>query len=193
MPHLYIARHGETDFNKAGRLQGRTDIPLNEVGRGQATKLAERLRGIRITRAGASTLSRAKETASICAKALGVPCEHEDEDFRERHYGVFEGLTRDELVRHHADAFASWQADNRFVPDGAEGYDTLSARMKRAVERLALLGAESEDMLIVSHGGAMRALFFAVTGELTAPLPNGAVLRVTLEGPAIAHIERLEV
>ncbi|MFO0679170.1 MAG: histidine phosphatase family protein [Polyangiaceae bacterium] len=193
MGRIFLARHGETDFNKAGRLQGRSDIPLNETGRAQASRLAERVRDLGIVRAGASSLVRARETASICAAALGVPCDYEDAELGERHYGVFEGLTRDELLAKHADAFTAWQADNRHTPEGGEAYDALAERMKRGIVR-ALVNLPSPDgTLLVSHGGAMRALVFSVTGELVAPLPNAAVLRIDFDGHTIQRIVRLDV
>ncbi len=179
---LFLARHGETDWNRVGRLQGHTDTELNARGREQARELGERLRGVGITRAGSSTLRRARDTAAICAGVLGVPATYEDADLRERTYGVFEGLTRDELLRDHGAAFAAWQADNRFAPDGAEPYDALMARMVAAIGRAKRVADAGGDALVlVTHGGAMRALVFAVTGTLVAPLGNGAVLRLAFE------------
>ena len=70
---VYLARHGETEWNRIGRWQGATDIPLSDVGRAQARLLADRLRDRRIARVHASQLSRALETAQIIAARLGAP------------------------------------------------------------------------------------------------------------------------
>jgi len=83
---IFLARHGETEWNRVGRWQGSTDIPLSEVGRDQALALAERLRGRGITEAHASDLSRARETAEIVAAALGVAPVRLDARFRERSF-----------------------------------------------------------------------------------------------------------
>ena len=187
---LYIARHGETDFNKEGRLQGHTDRPLNDTGRAQALAMAERMRPFGLARVGASTLSRAAETASICAGALGVPADYADSDFRERAYGAFEGLTRDELLARHAEEYRAWQENNRFTPPGAESYQELVDRMLRATVRAAdEAQKESGNLLVVSHGGAMRALVFGATGKTLPPLANGTVFRVVFDGAQIVSFD----
>src|SRR5690242_8696605 len=92
MATLLLVRHGETDWNAEGRLQGQTDRPLNEYGRRQARELAERLAGDGVVAIYASDLSRAKETAEIVGGRLGLPVVV-DPDLRERNWGTWEGLT----------------------------------------------------------------------------------------------------
>ena len=82
--HLLLARHGETDWNVAGRWQGHTDVPLNATGRAQALALAERLRNEGIAAVATSDLSRARHTAEIVAGALGVPVALVDPALREQ-------------------------------------------------------------------------------------------------------------
>jgi len=86
---LYVARHGETDWNVAGRWQGHTDVPLNDNGRAQARALAEGLRAHRLAGAVASDLRRAHETARIVAAELGIEVAYVDRELRERAFGVF--------------------------------------------------------------------------------------------------------
>src|SRR5207253_901529 len=112
---ICLARHGETEWNRIGRWQGATDIPLSDVGRAQARLLAERLRDRRIARVHASELSRARETAEIVAAHLGVPAPTTDRRLGERGYGAFEGLTRVECEERHPAAWARYLADRRAV------------------------------------------------------------------------------
>src|SRR5271165_4072006 len=95
---LYLARHGETDWNRTGRWQGQTDIPLNEAGKEQARELGVRLCGAGIRTIGSSDLARARETAEIASKELGLALGYLDAAFRERAYGIFEGLTREQCI-----------------------------------------------------------------------------------------------
>src|SRR5438128_960886 len=98
MTTLLLVRHGETDWNADGRLQGHTDWPLNEYGRTQAKKLAEQLDGDGVAAIYASDLSRARETAEILGGRLGLAVVV-DADLREKNWGTWEGLTSDERLR----------------------------------------------------------------------------------------------
>src|SRR5579884_1391455 len=95
MTDLLLVRHGETDWNAEGRLQGHTDRPLSDFGRRQAKELAERLSGERVDAIYASDLARARETAEIVGERLGLPVVI-DPDLREKNWGSWEGLTGDE-------------------------------------------------------------------------------------------------
>src|SRR5215207_7850054 len=126
---IFLARHGETEWNRIGRWQGRTDIPLSDVGRAQAVALADRLRDRGITEIHASDLSRARETAEIVAAALGVSRIGFDPRLRERGFGSFEGLTRQECAERHAEAWQRYLADRRQTPSDAEPYEEVVARV----------------------------------------------------------------
>jgi broad specificity phosphatase PhoE len=186
---LYLARHGETEWNRVGRWQGHTDVVLNDDGRAQARALGERLRGLDIGRVHASDLRRARETAEIAAALLGVGTLVVDPDLRERSFGVFEGLTRDECAAQFPDLWASYRADASRVPPGAESHEALARRMHEAVLRAAAArdddaGDGGAPVLIVSHGGSLRALLARATGAMPPPLSNVAVFRAvaTAEG-----------
>jgi len=193
---VYLARHGETAWNLEGRWQGQTDIGLNQRGREQAAALAERLRGHGVRWVRASDLARARETAEIVARVLGtgdvalrLPI---DPALRERGYGVFEGLTRDQCAAQHPVAWACYMADRTFAPPGAERQDQLVRRMREAVHRAHDEdGAADETVLIVSHGGAIRALVHAATGVRPPPMDNGAVVRLVVTAAGIRGAEPL--
>ena len=127
--------------------------------------------------------SRARETAAIAAPHLGLRDLDVvvDAGLRERGYGVFEGLTRHECEARHPEDWARYQADRTHTPAQAEPQAQVVARMQAAVIRAAARAAREEDaVLIVSHGGAIRALLTATTGIRPPPMENGAVFRVVL-------------
>jgi len=179
---VFVARHGETDWNAAGRWQGHTDVPLNENGRAQAKALAARLRGSRLAGVVASDLSRAHETARIVAAELGVTVAYVERELRERSFGVFEGLTRAECETDHGEAWQAWLADRK-APRGAEEIEALTGRMVAAIGRAAMtVAGEDAPALVVTHGGALRSVVASVTGELPALVENGAVWVLVWEG-----------
>src|SRR5215471_17237116 len=98
MTALLLVRHGETDWNAVGRLQGHTDRPLNDFGRRQARQLAEELEDETLAAIYASDLARARETAEIAGERLGLPVVL-DPDLREKDWGTWEGLTAVERDR----------------------------------------------------------------------------------------------
>jgi probable phosphoglycerate mutase len=126
--HVFIARHGETDWNVAGRWQGHTDVPLNATGRAQAVALAERLRSEGIAAVATSDLSRARHTAEIVAGALRVPLALVDPDLREQRFGRFEGLTPDECAERYPEDWARYVADRHAGPPGGETRVALRER-----------------------------------------------------------------
>jgi len=167
---LYLARHGRTPWNEVGRFQGRTDVPLDPVGRSQAAELAELLRG-RIEAVVSSDLLRARESAQIVCEVLGVPLLALDPDLRERGYGVFEGLTRHECMQKHPEIWAARERDRNYQPPGGEPHALVVERMQRglmnAVERLA---GRHRTALVIGHGSALRMFL-----EGLSPRPVGSI------------------
>lgn len=175
-----LIRHGETDWNRDGRIQGISDIPLNDTGRAQA-----RAAGATLTRMlpperrvvlVASDLSRARETAEIIAEAAGLGAPRLYPELRERGYGEGEGLDADALEQRWGDRHAS------SVP-GAEPLEELRARalagIRRAVaDARAATAPAPVDVIGVSHGALIRALVrHATGGERPQPgerLPNAS-------------------
>ena len=176
MKSLFVARHGETEWNRVGRWQGNTDIPLSDVGRAQARALGERLRGLGIAQVHASHLERARETAEIVARLLSVPTFAVDERLRERGFGCFEGLTRAECAERHPVAWEQYLADRRSTPPDAEPQHAVEARVVAALTDIARLPVRADEAtLVISHGGAIRTFIHAVTGAAPPPLENAAV------------------
>lgn len=173
---LFLARHGETEWNRVGRWQGKTDIPLSDVGRRQARALAAGLVGRGIADVHASDLRRAMETAQLIAEALGISDLKVDARLRERGFGCFEGFTREECAEHHPEAWRRYLADRRSTPPGGEPQAEVAARIVAALTDIARAPtAAGAATLVVSHGGAIRTFIHEVTGAAPPPLENGAL------------------
>ena len=161
MGQVYIVRHGETEWNAQGRIQGHSDIPLSDNGRAQAQSVARRLSGIPFSVAYASDLSRTHETAQIILGDTGTAL-HTTPQLREYSKGVFEGLTVDEYARQYPDQYqASLQNDLDFAPTGGETIRETSIRMARFVDE-TLQNHQDETTLVVGHGGSLRSLIVAL-------------------------------
>jgi broad specificity phosphatase PhoE len=185
---IFFARHGETDWNAAGRWQGQTDVPLNEVGRAQARALGVRMRGEGIRALGSSDLSRARETAAIVGEGVGIEPSFVEPAFRERAYGIFEGLTREECVARYPREWRAFEDDPRTPPDGVESLAVVTERMLVGLHRL--IARREDRLLVVSHGRAIRSIVTAIAGVEMTPLRNGGVVEVVvLNGaPASARV-----
>ncbi|HEX6987913.1 MAG TPA: histidine phosphatase family protein, partial [Bacillota bacterium] len=143
---LFLVRHGTTDWNEAGRLQGQSDIPLNDQGRRDAAMAAQRLAeaGILPAAVYSSDLARAVETARVIAARLGRPPVHLDARLRERFLGAAEGLTRAEAEARFGHGLLDQAA-------GAEPLDALVHRVDAAVDELAARHP-GRPVVVVSHG-----------------------------------------
>ena len=167
MGKLYIVRHGETEWNTLGRIQGHTDVALSDRGRQQAAALARRLAGVAFDAAYCSDLSRARETAQIILGPRDAPL-YATPQLREYHKGIFEGLTAREYAQRYPDLYqASLRNDLDFAPPGGgETIRQTSARMAQFTAQLLAQNA-NDTALIVGHGGSLRAVIVAL---LSLPL-----------------------
>ena len=166
MTTLLLARHGETDWNREGRWQGWADPPLNEAGRAQAQALAEQLRTTPFDAVYSSDLRRAHETAVIVAAPHAVPVVS-DPGLREIDVGSWSGLTREEIARRFPGA----------ERPGGETREEHLARVLHTVERIARAHV-GERLLVVSHGGTMRALRSHASDEPFHPVANCGVIEL---------------
>lgn len=172
MTTLLLVRHGETDWNAEGKLQGHTDRPLNDFGRRQANTLADRLAGEEIAAIYSSDLARAKETAEIVGARIGVPVVV-DPDLREKNWGTWEGLTGDERLRVEFEGESTEEHRNR----------TLGA-IARIVER-----HPGERVVVVTHGGSVRRVQAAVSGFALPVIENCSVWAVAHEDGIFRAVE----
>jgi 2,3-bisphosphoglycerate-dependent phosphoglycerate mutase len=172
MTELLLVRHGETDWNAEGKLQGHTDRPLNDYGRRQAQALADRLAGQSIDAVYASDLSRARETAEILGAKLGLPV-LVDPDLREKNWGNWEGLTSDERLHVEFEGETSEAHRDR----------TLSA-VQRIVDR-----HPDGRIVVVTHGGSLRRIQAAVSGFALPVFENCAVWGLAHEDGSFRPID----
>ena len=191
MAGIYIVRHGETEWNAEGRIQGHTDIGLSDRGREQARAIARRLAGVPFAVAYSSDMSRTRDTARIILGERDIPL-HSVPELREYHKGVFEGLTVQQYRQRYPEQYrASLVNDPDFAPTGGETIRQSTARLTEFVAGLGLVprsgpesgpesasesgpgpesesGSESEGLrpednaLIVGHGGSLRSCIVAL-------------------------------
>ena len=167
MAEIYLVRHGETEWNAQGRIQGHTDIALTDRGRRQSAALARRLAEVPFTTAWCSDLSRTRETAQIILGERDTPL-YPTPQLREYHKGVFEGLTVREYARRYPDLYqASLRNDLDFAPPGGETIRQTSARMAEFTAQLTAAHGPRDKVLVVGHGGSLRSFIVAL---LSLPL-----------------------
>ncbi|WP_295444308.1 histidine phosphatase family protein [uncultured Thiodictyon sp.] len=178
---LCIIRHGETDWNADGRIQGHTDISLNEAGQAQARVLAMACNAAHqcFHAIYSSDLARARETAQVLAQRAG----HEVRQLpqlRERHYGIFQGLTAPEGAEHYPAAYAHYLArDPDYDFETGESLCAFAQRVAAGIDWLARhhLG---QTLAVVCHSGVLDVVYRRATGRgLTTPrdfaIPNCAL------------------
>lgn len=179
MTELYLVRHGETDWNRQKRIQGLTDIPLNDTGRAQAKNTGMLLARRRWDAVYASPLSRARETASIIAAELGLGEPTLLDALVERNYGAAEGLNWFEVESEYPHGTS--------VP-GRESREEVGARVVPALIALAEERA-GQALVVVSHGGAIRAVLGEVEPSAShGMITNGSVHSFRLEDGALKLI-----
>lgn len=186
MSTLWIIRHGETDWNAAGRFQGHVDIELNELGRAQAQQLATRLESEHqrapFAAAYSSDLVRARATAECAIARLGLTLELRA-GLRERNFGVLAAMTRAEMEARHPAVVAAWKARlvDYVIPEG-ESHAAFSARVLGTLEEIARAHRDA-PVLVVTHGGSLDCVYRAATGlhldiRREDPIPNASISRV---------------
>lgn len=193
---VLLARHGETPWNAEGRYQGQIDIPLSPVGERQAALLSERLAGVRITRAVASPLSRARRTAEVAlgdarAAMLGL-----DPELMEIAHGTWEGKLASEIRAEDGERLAAWREapETVLMPGpGGESLPMVLERAWRGFDRACEGLGDDDTLLVVAHDAVNRVILCRVLGIPLSKVWGFRQAPTTLnllEGPSV---ERLEV
>ena len=175
---IVLVRHGETEWNRTRRVQGHTDVPLNDVGRRQARELAAELDGEVVDAIYSSDLSRARETAEILSMARSIPVVSLPE-LREKHFGTWEGLTDVEVRERFPEAHAKGWGDG-------ESSEEMAERIVGVVERI-VEAHEGELVIVVTHGGPMRAILRHYDGD-AAPIANCGVVRLEARDGVVRRV-----
>ena len=148
---IYLVRHGQTDWNMEKRMQGQIDIPLNDNGREQARAVSESISKLKIDKIISSDLKRAKETAEIINEKIGAEISF-DSRLREINFGDLEGVSREEIM---PETWAIFETTPEKL--NAEPIDEVHKRIKGFFDEL---GKYDGNVLVVSHGGALRMAMY---------------------------------
>lgn len=189
---LLLVRHGETDWNTAKRIQGGTDIPLNENGRRQARELAEQLAlgPLPLRAIYTSPLARASETAAIIADRLNMTYQAAS-GLEEIHFGQWEGIRWDEVSARFPAEFQAWRENRRYGrPPQGESYQDLLARFVPALQKIVReIPAGDGAVLVVSHSACIMSLL-----SLLHDTPfHEMVKRYELSNTAVSELDAAQV
>jgi broad specificity phosphatase PhoE len=186
---IALLRHGPTEWNASGRIQGHTDIPLSEAG---LAKMAALRLPIAANRIYSSPMLRARQTV----EALGLAGPVLDARLMDQNWGDWEGLTRDEILsRHGADAFVKAGLGETFRPGNGETTGELHARVAAFLKDAA---REESDAVAVAHLGVLRAAYTLATGwDMSTPMPAeldvSKILLLAVDRNGMPKIEQLNM
>ena len=183
--HLLLIRHGETDWNNEGRVQGHSDTPLNANGLAQARQLAARIATEETFAAMyASPLVRARVTAEIIAQQCGI-APILDDRLKEQMLGAFEGLTGAEFEQRFPEIFAAWRADPLGSPlPGQEKRDDFRRRVQSFLDDLRARHADGACVAIVTHGGTIGMMLATLIG-----LDIGKRFPFWFDNASLSHVD----
>jgi probable phosphoglycerate mutase len=172
MTQIAIIRHGTTSWNKAGKLQGHSDIPLDEEGVLQAIKLGQRLSGETWDLVYSSHLIRARQTAAIIAQELGIDTVAEDNRLGEAGGGLIEGTTEEERL-------SKWGASWKLMDLGMESNASVVERGRAFIQEL-LTEHPGKKILLVTHGSFIRQMLDALLPAMhpTPAMKNTSITRL---------------
>jgi broad specificity phosphatase PhoE len=190
---IFLARHGESDWNVEKRFQGHSDRPLTERGREQAHALADLVASEKIDAVYTSPLSRARETAEIVAARAGLEPVALPE-LREVDTGSWSGLSRADVEARFPAGFTRWRSGGSGWEDG-ESYEEMAARVMDALRRIAEDHPDGR-VLVISHGGPIRAIHAAAEGlaikdyrRLKPVEPNARLSAVAVENGRLTRLD----
>jgi len=190
---IFLARHGESDWNVEKRFQGHSDRPLTERGRKQAHALADLVASEKIDAVYTSPLSRAQETAEIVAaraelEPVALP------ELREVDTGSWSGLSRADVEARFPEGFSRWRSGGSGWEDG-ETYEQMAERVIGALRTIAEDHPDGR-VLVISHGGPIRAIHAAAEGvaiddyrRLKPVEPNARLSAVAVENGRVTRLD----
>ncbi len=181
-----LVRHGETDWNAQGRIQGWSNSQLSERGQAQAARLAARLQNVAIDAVHSSDSARALDTAAPIAAACHLEIQPRA-DLRELGYGDWEGLTADDIQRDFPDAWHRWHVQQQWTDTipGGESWADVEIRMARALAEILAADPGSESTVaVVGHGGSLRVLILRALN-----LPLSALRRFHLGNASLSRLQ----
>ncbi|MEO8161586.1 MAG: histidine phosphatase family protein [Arenimonas sp.] len=190
---ILLARHGETKWNAEGRYQGQVDVPLSEVGEGQARLLGERLRAVQIDRAVASPLVRAARTAQLALGSGREAMLKLDSGFAEIAHGTWEGLLASEIGAIDGERLRAWRdaPETVLMPEG-ESLQIVLDRAWPALERACADLGPDDTLLVVAHDAVNRVLLCRILGLPLSRLWSFRQAPTTinlLEGADVDHLD----
>jgi probable phosphoglycerate mutase len=198
MAKVLLVRHGETPWNREGRIQGWAPTGLTDRGREQARTVAGRIADRDVDRVVASDLRRAKETAREVVRATGAPVSF-DRGWRERSLGVYQGLLAEDLWENHPEfgLLEVGYAAATVTPEGGESIVDATERTLDAWDRLLDDVTHDETVAVVAHGGPLRAVVADLRGLdvlemlLELEVDNCAVVEVAVDGdePSLVGVD----
>jgi len=184
--HIYLVRHGETDWNTQRRTQGIQDIPLSSHGIRQAESLGRRLEEESITHIYSSGLERAYKTALIAAGRLGI-IPIIKEELQEINFGVWEGLTHKQIEEKYPGQVNRFRNDFSFFPQNGESLYTLEGKINRLIEFIqAKHAGENDRILLVSHAYPIRMVIVKL---MHLPLRHLWDFKLDNTGISIIHLQ----
>lgn len=193
--HICVARHGETDWNIQGVLQGWIDVPVNDIGRRQAIDLAESVQSAGIEAIWSSPLARARETAEIIAGRLGLPVPSCHDGLKERRFGAIQGIPKAELGELNPVLLQHILKRNpaTHFEDG-ETMDEFADRIMAAITAIGELHT-GERVLVITHGWVMDVITRHVSNLprcaiLNLKRKNGETLWLEADGRSVAQLKR---
>ena len=184
MPHLVLVRHGQSLWNLENRFTGWIDVPLTELGREEARRAGETLRGLTFDVAYTSALSRAQDTLVVILETLGAtPPVIRDQALNARHYGDLQGLNKDDLRKQYGEAQVKiWRRSFDVPPPNGEALKDTAARTLPFFDR-CIMGdiRQGKNVLVVAHGNSNRSIVMrldALSGDevVALELATGAPL-----------------
>ncbi len=184
---LWLIRHGESQGNRIGVMQGQDDFPLTDIGNLQALHLADRLRSQRFAALYCSDLTRARHTAETLGETIGLT-PVADQRLREIDTGAWSGLTNEQVKAQFPTEWATWQkCDPTLRRGGGESYREAAVRITAALSDLAM-SHPGERILVVAHGGVLRGYLAQLIG-----LPLNRQWHLSISNASLSRVRPFHV